>query len=204
MLTFENIIFLCWAIFLFYWIINLRNVKPTQEKKFVLFYFRWIVIVLTIIIVIISKKFGLKLNVFFNCGKIWFACHSYLFNSLFLSMLLQSVGTLFTIIGLTVALLARRKLAGNWSGTIDIKKGHELITTGVYSYIRHPIYAGVLLMGLGTIFVSPSFAIILIFLFVFIMFLLRIRIEERLMAKLFPKGYSSYKKQTKMLIPFIW
>lgn len=50
------------------------------------------------------------------------------------------------VAGLIVAVVARRMLAGNWSGAVALKKDHELITTGFYQYVRHPIYAGMLLM----------------------------------------------------------
>jgi protein-S-isoprenylcysteine O-methyltransferase Ste14 len=51
--------------------------------------------------------------------------------------------------GLFVALWARKTLAGNWSSTVTFKKGHELVKTGPYRFTRHPIYTGLLLMGLG-------------------------------------------------------
>ena len=108
------------------------------------------------------------------------------------------------VIGLIVAIIARRQLAGNWGAAVELKKGHELITTGIYGYVRHPIYTGMLLMGLGTtvfinaapVWISLAVAIVL--------FAIRARQEEKLMTRTFPKEYPEYKKKVKALIPFIF
>ena len=199
MFTPQNIIFLCWGIFLFYWAINWNKVKPTQERKWGLSGIRWIIVLLIIIVVFISKRF----DILPPCHQAWFTCLYNLFVSHISSLFVEIIGTVFTIIGLVIAVIARKTLADNWSATIDLKKDHKLITTGIYSYIRHPIYTGILLMGLGTVLVSPTLIVALIFLFIFGSFLFRIKNEEALMTKTFPKEYPSYKKRVKALIPFV-
>jgi len=49
------------------------------------------------------------------------------------------------IAGLTFSIWARRRLGRNWSGTVTLKKNHELIRTGLYRWVRHPIYTGLLI-----------------------------------------------------------
>ena len=60
------------------------------------------------------------------------------------------VGVLLTAAGVAIAFWARWHLGANWSGVVTLKEGHELIRTGPYRTIRHPIYTGILLALLGT------------------------------------------------------
>jgi protein-S-isoprenylcysteine O-methyltransferase Ste14 len=109
----------------------------------------------------------------------------------------------FAVTGLIVALIARRTLAGNWSRAVAFKEDHELITTGLYHYVRHPIYTGVLLMilatalSVGTLSAGIGFVIIVLGLW------FKLRAEEEILTKHFPKEYSVYKDRTKALIPYV-
>jgi protein-S-isoprenylcysteine O-methyltransferase Ste14 len=78
-----------------------------------------------------------------------------------------------------------------------------LVTNGIYGYIRHPIYTGVLLMALGTLIFSQTLLMLLFFLFMLIFFIFKLTQEEKLLTKHFSKEYPEYKKHTKALIPFI-
>ena len=60
-------------------------------------------------------------------------------------------GVLLTAAGVAIALWARWHLGANWSGVVTLKEGHELIRTGPYRTIRHPIYTGILLALFGTV-----------------------------------------------------
>src|SRR5579885_2431610 len=145
MVIFRNIILICWAIFLFYWFVNWTNVKPSQNRRLGMSWLRWSWILVVGVILFSSKKFGLELNFtqdnFFPFIKIF--------------------GVTVAVIGLIIAIIARKTLAGNWSATIDLKKNHTLITSGIYRYIRHPIYTGVSFMSLGTLLVLPSLVTLL-------------------------------------------
>jgi protein-S-isoprenylcysteine O-methyltransferase Ste14 len=82
------------------------------------------------------------------------------------------------------------------------KADPELVTTGPYHSIRHPIYSGIILAMIGTaIAVSLYWLVAVIFLGAY--FLYSAIVEERSMARLFPDSYPEYKRSTKMLIPFI-
>src|ERR1700675_3215168 len=59
-------------------------------------------------------------------------------------------GLITTVAGVALAIWARLQLGRNWSGTVTVKQDHELIRTGPYAMVRHPIYAGTLLAILGT------------------------------------------------------
>ena len=60
------------------------------------------------------------------------------------------IGAAVTVVGLLFAVWARQHLGSNWSHAVTVKQGHELITTGPYALVRHPIYTGILTGFLGT------------------------------------------------------
>ena len=84
-----------------------------------------------------------------------------------------------------------------------MKEHHELVTTGPYAYVRHPIYTGIMLATLGTALVGTIFGIVM-FIVICVIFALRIGKEEKLMLELFPRQYPEYQKRTKRLVPFVW
>ncbi len=196
-----DIILISWAVYLFYWIINWKKVKPSKEKKFDLARYRALGIIFVIVIIVVSKKF----NLLASCRASSSGCiYSNIFSPQHALFALQLIGVLLTVTGVVIAVLARRTLADNWSNTVELKKGHELVTKGVYGYVRHPIYLGIWLMALGTVMYVQSVIVFLIFLFLFGVFALRIGEEEKLMTQTFPKEYPEYKKRVKTIIPFIW
>jgi len=113
------------------------------------------------------------------------------------------LGDLATMGGLILFIQSHRALGRNWSLEVVIQEKHELIETGPYAYIRHPLYSGLLLMFLGMALYCGRRACIVVFVYCFFGVYLKSRMEERLLAKTFP-GYSEYKRRTKALIPFIW
>lgn len=124
---------------------------------------------------------------------------------LFQHTLIQNVVVIMLLIaGLSIAILARHTLAGNWSGQVALKKDHVLITTGLYQYVRHPIYTGMLLMILGTALSFGTLGAAIGFLIILVGILLKLKQEEALMAEHFAEEYASYKQRTKTLIPFLW
>lgn len=124
------------------------------------------------------------------------------FNNLFV----QTSGFVLVVLGFIQAMMARKTLSDNWTESYEyqIKKNHELITKGIYQYVRHPIYGGLILMPTGALLVSGSFTFIaglIIILFAAEIFAKR---EEKLLTKHFGKKYVEYMKTTKKFIPFIY
>lgn len=115
---------------------------------------------------------------------------------------LLGIGLAFFVLGLALAVWARVYLGRNWGMPMSQKADPELVTTGPYERIRHPIYSGIILGMVGTAMaVSPFWLIVVAILGVY--FLVSAVTEERTMAKLFPAAYPPYKRATKMLIPYI-
>ncbi len=117
--------------------------------------------------------------------------------------IVSSVGLILCVTGMTLLVWARQHLGRNWSQTVAVKKDHQLVTSGPYRYIRHPMYAGGFIACIGSAIVCGG---VWIFLLVILgsLFLWRVGAEDKLMAQKFPNEYPDYKKRTKALIPFIW
>jgi protein-S-isoprenylcysteine O-methyltransferase Ste14 len=99
-----------------------------------------------------------------------------------------------------LAISARWHLGRNWGMPMSRKEQPELITSGPYAYIRHPIYTGLILAMLGSaISVNISWALMLVPVGAY--FGLSARREESAMLQLFPEQYAAYMARTGMLAP---
>jgi protein-S-isoprenylcysteine O-methyltransferase Ste14 len=191
MLTATRLILLCWIIFIVYWGISARSVKPTAERRRQLMTGFWPLMV----------RIGIAL--------IFWACvtpHPLppLTNVLSPSSgVVDVISVALTILGLAVAFIARRTLAANWSGNVELKVDHELITTGVYRLSRHPIYTGMLLMTVGTALATGRVSSMLLLLALLSFLLYKAREEELLLLEHFHTEYLAYRRRVKMIIPFV-
>lgn len=120
-------------------------------------------------------------------------------------ILISHVGIVLILLGLFVRWWAILILRRYFTANVSIQNGHQLITNGVYKYVRHPSYAGAILsfFGLGIAF-SNWLVTIIIFFPVLFAFLRRIRIEENVLRKHFGEAYDQYSKSTSCLIPKIY
>ena len=111
--------------------------------------------------------------------------------------------TLF-IIGMTIALVAVGTLRLNYHSTLVIRENHKLVTHGIYRYVRHPVYLGVIIATIGIPVYASSLYGLLIMLALIPLVLNRIRLEERLLTEEFGDAYLEYKATTKKLIPLVY
>jgi len=115
---------------------------------------------------------------------------------------LLGIGLALFVLGLAFAVWARVYLGRNWGMPMSQKAEPELVTTGPYRTVRHPIYSGIILAMVGTaIAVSPYWLAAVVIVGGY--FLFSAVVEERNMARLFPADYPPYKQTTKMLIPYL-
>jgi protein-S-isoprenylcysteine O-methyltransferase Ste14 len=115
---------------------------------------------------------------------------------------LQGTGLAVFLLGLGLAIWARVYLGRNWGMPMSQKADPELVTTGPYSSIRHPIYSGLILAMIGTtVAVSLYWLVAVVLLGAY--FLYSAIAEERFMARTFPDSYPGYKRSTKRLIPYV-
>jgi protein-S-isoprenylcysteine O-methyltransferase Ste14 len=113
------------------------------------------------------------------------------------------LGAAITVAGLLFAVWAREHLGRNWSHSVTIKQGHELITTGPYALVRHPIYTGILIGFLGMAIAISQVRGFIAFVLVFLGFWLKLRIEEKWMRSQFGETYATYARQTAALVPYV-
>jgi protein-S-isoprenylcysteine O-methyltransferase Ste14 len=113
------------------------------------------------------------------------------------------IGVFLTAGGLLFTVWARLHLGRNWSGSVTIKKGHELITSGPYALVRHPIYTGLLLALLGSTLALGDWRALLAFALAAGTLWRKLRVEERWMRQQFGDAYQSYFQRVAALIPFV-
>jgi protein-S-isoprenylcysteine O-methyltransferase Ste14 len=95
-------------------------------------------------------------------------------------------------------------LGDRFSGLVAIQKGHRLVTGGIYSVIRHPSYAGLLVNSLGWGLAFRSVIGVLLTVSLLVPLAARIRAEERLLASQFGAEYDAYRRRTSRLIPGVY
>jgi protein-S-isoprenylcysteine O-methyltransferase Ste14 len=117
------------------------------------------------------------------------------------SVPIMAAGLVVEAMGLFVAIWARRHLGRNWSGEITIKVEHELIRSGPYRWLRHPIYTGLLAMYLGVALVTGEWLAIVGLAIVVFAYWRKIRLEEANLKVAFGAGYDAYRRETWALVP---
>ena len=114
------------------------------------------------------------------------------------------IGAAVTIAGLLFAVWARVHLGTNWSRSVTIKQDHELITSGPYTLVRHPIYTGILTGFLGTAIALSQVRGFIAFVLVFLALRSKFRMEEEWMRSQFGETYATYAHQTAALVPYLF
>lgn len=112
------------------------------------------------------------------------------------------VGFFSILFGVCLCFLAHKQLGDSWTHAASIK-AKTLVTKGIYSSIRHPIYTGLILSYVGSQILVGSWLWISC-LFLFIPAYLQAKKEEILLEKKFGQTFISYKKKTNMFVPFLF
>jgi protein-S-isoprenylcysteine O-methyltransferase Ste14 len=177
----DVVILVCWVAFWIYWLAASVGVKAGQNR-----WTRFVGVRIGVILVLLFLVRVRALKGHSVTNDPW----------------LQGIGLAVFLLGLALAIWARVYLGRNWGMPMSQKADPELVTTGPYRRVRHPIYSGIILAMIGTtIAVSLYWLVAVVVLGAY--FLYSAIVEERRMARLFPDSYPEYKRSTKMLIPFI-
>jgi protein-S-isoprenylcysteine O-methyltransferase Ste14 len=115
--------------------------------------------------------------------------------------LLMLVCVVVTVLGLLFAVWARLTLGSNWSGTVTIKKEHQLIRRGPYRWIRHPIYSGMLAALLVTAVAQGLVSGLIGFAFVYLALYRKAKREESFLSQEFGEGFAEHRQHTGMFLP---
>jgi protein-S-isoprenylcysteine O-methyltransferase Ste14 len=176
-----------WLLFIAYWAVAAVGAKRNAGKR------RWgtefglrIAVIVLVIALLQSQSLRHLL------GEIQrFAGHS---------PVLGWSGVVLCLLGFGLAMNARRHLGRNWGMPMSRKQDAQLVTSGPYAFIRHPIYTGLILAMLGSAMgISVVWAPVLIFIGAY--FIYSARREEAVMLQLFPEQYGAYMARTGMLMP---
>ena len=170
------------------WLLGLLTVKPSARTQSL--GSRLLEIALTLL------AFSLVFSNYFQSG--WRA-RLFIPNTEFTGM----AGLLLVLLGIAFAIWARVVLGGNWSGAVTVKQGHTLIRRGPYTFVRHPIYSGLLLAFLGVAIILGQIRGLLGVGVLSLAFWLKSRMEERFMLEQFGADYRRYQERVKALIPYV-
>jgi len=170
-----------WAAFWLYWLLAAFSVKRGRRPWSRELRIRAIIAVVVILLIRLGAFRGHSLNT-----DPWRA----------------GIGLVLFALGLGFAISARLHIGRNWGTPMTQKDEPELVTSGPYHLVRHPIYSGILTAGVGTA-VALSWLWLTAVALAGVYFLYSAMVEERYMTDQFPDSYPVYKHSTKMLVPFI-
>jgi protein-S-isoprenylcysteine O-methyltransferase Ste14 len=114
------------------------------------------------------------------------------------------LGVVLYAIGGFVRLWPVFVLGNRFSGLVAIQPGHRLVTGGIYRYVRHPSYLGMLILLLGWALVFRSSVGILLALLTLVPVIDRIRAEEAMLVSEFGGEYEAYRVRTWRLVPGLY
>ncbi len=186
-------VILCWITFLVYWIAKASQVKRNIERRSLWWWRIPPFAMLTLIYV--SLKSGGRLSEYLVV-ILWPSASN--------NFIVGVVADIVSLTGLIITLWARMTLGRNWNTGVTFKENHELVKHGPYSFVRHPIYSGLLLMFLSMAIWYGRVAGFAFFASCFVAYWVKAINEENLMMQHFPNEYPEYKKNVKALIPFVF
>ena len=168
-----------WVTFWIYWFVSALCAKAGTGSRFWV-HGRFAIVIAAIIVIRIVHPHGWTSN----------------------SPVVGAIGSALLVCGLAVAVWARVTIGRNWGMPMTTKKEPELVTSGPYQYVRHPIYSGLLLAFLGTALLANVIGLVIVGAFA-ATFYYSARVEERNLTQAFPDAYPEYREHTKMLVPFV-
>lgn len=177
---------LAWIVFLGYWAVSalkLKSVKrrePTAER----------IVYIAFMVIMYSLIFNDRLNLGW-LGKRFVA----------VSAPIGAIGVAITVVGVAFAIWARWHLGENWSATVTVKEGHELIRSGPYRRIRHPIYTGMLVALAGTALALGEYRGLVSLALAVACLYAKARKEERYLVQEFGEGFREHLQHTGMFLP---
>lgn len=181
----DLIITVCWALFWAYWLISARTAKRALPTGRGVRGFTGSRVAVVVIAVFLARALGFRMHPAHNGAAA------------------TGVGLAVFFLGLALAVWARVYIGRNWGMPMTRKEDPELVTTGPYSRVRHPIYTGIILAAIGTSLAISVYGLIAVAALA-ALFIYSATREEAYLAEQFPSTYPAYKRSTKMLIPFIY
>ena len=177
-----------WFAYLIYWWAKSTNVKTTERSESALSRLIRSVSIVSAVVLLAFPNIPLSLldERFIPLGimRFWMGCA-------------------ITLCGLLFSIWGRHHLGTNWSQAVTVKEDHQLITSGPYALVRHPIYTGLLLAFLGSAVALGKWRGLLAVVLVFAVLWHKLRLEEKWMRAEFGESYMSYSKRVAALVPHV-
>ncbi|HEY4219424.1 MAG TPA: isoprenylcysteine carboxylmethyltransferase family protein [Gemmatimonadaceae bacterium] len=183
-MNFTSIIYGTWLLFVVYWLISAAGAKKNATRPWKGIVFR---------MVVFAGLFAYLQTVRPNAR---------LSHAVIVPVPVGVLGVAICLLGIALAVWARIHIGRNWGMPMSIKQEPELVDTGPYSYIRHPIYTGFLIALLGSAIAAGWWWGIALLTFA-VYFLYSAKMEEKRLSQVMPTQYPAYMRRTKMLIPFV-
>jgi protein-S-isoprenylcysteine O-methyltransferase Ste14 len=114
---------------------------------------------------------------------------------------IQWAGIVLTSLGAAIAIWSRRTLGENWSARVTLKEEHQLIRSGPYRFVRHPIYTGMFVATAGTALVVGEWRAVLAVVLMFAAHSRKALREEAMLTREFGADYAAYRQRTGFLFP---
>jgi len=114
------------------------------------------------------------------------------------------LGFALVLAGSIVRMVALAALGKQFSGYVTLQEDHQLVQTGIYGVIRHPMYLGILMTMPGFALVFRSWLAIPTFLISAAFVARRVRQEEKLLEQTFGGEFARYRSRTQRLVPFVY
>ena len=175
-----------WIVFIAYWVVSAQKLKSTKQRE------PRGERLIQIVLMVVAYTFMFNDRLGFG----WFATRF-----VPASATIGMIGVALTVAGVAFAIWARWHLGENWSATVTLKEGHELISSGPYCYIRHPIYTGMLLAFVGTALALGQNRALISVAIVLFAFYIKARKEERFLAQEFGEKFREHSRHTGMFLP---
>ena len=179
-------VMLAWSVFLVYWAITAVGTKPSVKRESVCGRAPQMVLVVLGAVLVFRSDTPFEL-----LRQRFVPRHP----------LLAGSGVLLTWLGIAIAIWARYHIGQNWSGRVTLKEDHQLIRTGPYARMRHPIYSGIALALLGTAMVIGEWRALIGVLLITSAHILKARKEEAWLGARFGKAYEDYRNVSGFLLP---
>ncbi len=113
---------------------------------------------------------------------------------------LKYAGVAVMVIAFVLIFLAQHQMRNSWRFGIDAETKTQLITKGIFSLSRNPIYLGMLVMVLGFFFVLPAAATLLLLALTYVLLQVQVRLEEEFLSKMQGQEYLDYMKKVRRWI----
>ncbi len=184
--VFHLLIEVPWIVFLLYWIVSAIRTRETVQRES--FASRYAILLIEIA--------GFVL-LFRHSAGVGFLGERFMHRTLASAI----VGSILTWMGIGLAIWARYHLAEYWSARITIKADHQLIRTGPYARLRHPIYSGLILAAIGSAVVIDEWRCVLGVCLILTGYCIKARKEEAMLTQQFGEAFREHQKHAGFLMP---